>query len=72
MSFDASASINGYMRVSEVAKELSLSDQTVRTLIRSGAISPSLRIGGLFLVPKATFENYLKRATVNAPERAAA
>jgi excisionase family DNA binding protein len=62
--------INGYLKVSEIARTLTLSDQTVRTLIRRGEIAPTLRIGGLYLVPRATFADYLKRATVPAAQAA--
>jgi excisionase family DNA binding protein len=70
--FSAEASIGQFMRVSDVAKELNLSTQTVRTLIRRGDLAPASRFGGQFLIPRASFENYLKSATVNAPARAAA
>jgi len=70
--FDDSASLTGYARISEVARKLGLSDQTVRNLVRTGEIAPAVRIGGLYLIPRPTLESYLERATVNAPERAAA
>jgi excisionase family DNA binding protein len=62
--------INDYLKVSEIARTLTLSDQTVRSLIRRGDI-PALRIGGLYLVPRATFNDYLQRAMVPAAHAAA-
>ncbi len=66
MSFNSTASLGEYRRVSEVAEQLSVSKQTVRNLIWAGTLAPVYRVGNLLLIPKSAVDTYLGGAVVRA------
>ncbi len=70
MNVDTSASNGNYIRISDVARALGLSKPTVRSLVKRGDIAPALQIGGMVLIPQASLESYMQRATIQ-PSQAA-
>ena len=53
-----------YLRTTQAARELSVTDQTIRNMIARGELAPVKRIGNLWLIPRATLDSYLEQATV--------
>jgi excisionase family DNA binding protein len=70
--FDSNESTNKFMKVSEVAKELCVSTVTVRAMIYAGQIAPAHRAGGLLLIPRTTFEDFMRRSVVQSVHAQAA
>ncbi len=70
--FDSNESTNKFMKVSEVAKELCVSTVTVRAMIYAGQIAPAHRAGGLLLIPRTTFEDFMRRSVVQSAHAQAA
>jgi excisionase family DNA binding protein len=70
--FDSNASTNKFMKVSEVARELCVSAVTVRAMIYAGHIAPAHRAGGLLLIPRTTFDEFMRRSVVQSAQAKAA
>jgi excisionase family DNA binding protein len=70
--FSSEASIGRFMKVSEVARELCVSPVTVRAMIYAGQLAPAHRAGGLLLIPRATFDDFMRRSVVQSAQAQAA
>jgi excisionase family DNA binding protein len=67
---DTSAASGDYRKVSEVARELGVSTQHIRNLVKRGDIAPTYRVGNLLLLPTVAVSDFMRRATVE-PQQAA-
>ncbi len=69
-SKDDSATSN-YHKVSDVARDLNVSSQHVRNLVRGGEIAPTIKPGRQYLIPKSSLEAFLRRVVVHPDAKAA-
>jgi excisionase family DNA binding protein len=67
-SKDDSASSSNYQKVSDVARELNVSTQHVRNLVRGGEIAPTIKPGRQYLIPQASLDDFLRRVVVRPDE----
>jgi excisionase family DNA binding protein len=66
MSFSSTVSSGEFQRVSDVAKQLGISKQSVRNIIWAGDLAPVHRIGNLLLIPKSAVDAYINKSVVQA------
>ncbi len=63
---------SNYRKIADVARDLNVSPQHVRNLVRGGEIAPTIKTGRLYLIPKSSLDNFLRRVVVCPDEKAAA
>ncbi len=61
---DTTASSGEYRKISDVARELGVTSQHIRNLVRRGELAPAYRVGNLLLLPKVAVSDFMRRAAV--------
>ncbi len=65
---DTSAASGDYRKVSDVARELGVTPQHIRNLVKRGDLAPAYRVGRLLLLPTVAVSDFMRRATVQAQQ----